>query len=147
VAEPSPSVVAIWLKRFRGGPMDPVDEAVLEPGQGLAGNANQGGRRQVTLLDAEVWEEVMAALGARLPASARRANVLVRGLALPRTTGRILQLGAGQVRILGATQPCNLMDELLPGLEAALRPDWRGGAFGEVIAGGRVRVGDPVRWS
>lgn len=145
--EPAASLLAIWLKRSRGGPMDAVPEALLEPGKGLAGNANQGGRRQVTILDADVWEAVMAELSARLPPSARRANLLVRGVALPRTTGRILQIGPAQVRILGPTQPCNLMEETLPGLEAALRPDWRGGAFGEVIAGGRVGVGDPVRWA
>ncbi|HYD40016.1 MAG TPA: MOSC domain-containing protein [Anaeromyxobacter sp.] len=143
---PDASLVAIWLKRFKGGPMDAVPEALFEPGKGLAGNANQGGRRQVTILDAAVWEAVMAELGARLSPAARRANLLVRDVALPRTTGRVLQVGAAQLRILGPTQPCNLMEETLPGLEAALRPDWRGGAFGEVIVGGVVRIGDPVRW-
>lgn len=140
------ALLAIWLKRFKGGPMDPVAEASLEAGQGLAGNANRGGKRQVTLLDADVWEAVMAELGARLPPSARRANLLVRGVPLTRTAGRVLELGEARVRVLGPTQPCNLMEETLPGLEAALRPDWRGGAFGEVIAGGRIQVGDSVRW-
>lgn len=144
---PAASVLAIWLKRFKGGPMDPVPEALLEAGKGLAGNANQGGRRQVTILDADVWEAVLAELGARLPPSARRANLLVRGVALPGTTGRILQVGAAQVRILGHTEPCSRMEQALPGLEAALRPDWRGGAFGEVIASGPVRLGDPIRWA
>ncbi len=36
---------AIWLKRVRGGPMDPVASAELVAGRGLVGNANQGGRR------------------------------------------------------------------------------------------------------
>lgn len=144
---PDASLLAIWLKRTKGGPMDPVQEARFEAGEGLTGNANRGGRRQVTILDAEVWEAVMAELGATLPPSARRANLLVHGVALPGTAGRILKVGAAQVRILGHTEPCNLMEETLPGLEAALRPDWRGGAFGEVVAGGLVRIGDPVSWA
>jgi MOSC domain-containing protein YiiM len=38
------------------------------------------------------------------------------------------------------------MEAALPGLEAALRPAWRGGVFGEVLTGGTIRAGDAVRW-
>jgi hypothetical protein len=38
------------------------------------------------------------------------------------------------------------MDEACPGLRAALRPDWGGGAFGEALDDGRIAVGDLVRW-
>ena len=44
-------VRAIWLKRFKRGPMDPQETATLRAGKGLVGNANQGGRRQVILLE------------------------------------------------------------------------------------------------
>jgi len=39
------------------------------------------------------------------------------------------------------------MDEAAPGLQAALRPDWRGGVFAQVMVGGVIRVGDSVRWA
>lgn len=139
-------LAAIWVKRFKGGPMDPVVAAMLEAGAGLAGNANRGGRRQVTLLEREVWEAVLRALEAGLPPSARRANLLVERLPLVRSTGRVLRVGGARVRMLGPTQPCNLMEETWPGLEEALRPDWRGGGFGEVLTGGRIAVGDALEW-
>jgi MOSC domain-containing protein YiiM len=37
------------------------------------------------------------------------------------------------------------MEALVPGLKAALMPDWRGGICTKVIAGGHIAVGDVIR--
>ena len=139
-------IEAIWLKRAKRGPMDAVKQAEMVIGRGLVGNANQRGRRQVTLLDATVWEKVMCELGASLDPSVRRANILVRGIDLAHSRKRVLRLGDCRVRIFNETKPCERMDEVLPGLKAALYPNWRGGAFGEVIEGGWVQIGDVAEW-
>lgn len=140
------SLQAIYIKTAKRGPMLPAARADVREGQGIAGNANQGGRRQVTILEEEKWEAAMEALEGSLPAHARRANLLVRGIRLTQATGRVLRIGGTRVRILGETKPCRRMDEALPGLEAALQPDWGGGAYGEVLTGGEVVVGAPVSW-
>jgi MOSC domain-containing protein YiiM len=137
---------AIWLKRMMGGPMDPVDQATLVAGQGLAGNADQGGKRQVTLLEQEVWERLMAQTGASLNSAARRANLLLEGIRLAETRGRVLQIGSCRVRIYGETKPCEQMDAAFPGLRRAMVNNWAGGAFAEVLDDGQIAVGDPVRW-
>ena len=126
--------------------MDPRDTATLVAGRGLAGNANQGGRRQVTLIEEERWEEAMAELGAAIPPSIRRANLMISGLPLARTRGRTLRVGPCRLRIWTECTPCERMDEALPGLQRALRPGWRAGACAQVIEGGEIRVGDPVEW-
>jgi MOSC domain-containing protein YiiM len=38
------------------------------------------------------------------------------------------------------------MDEALPGLRQAMRIDWGGGVFAEVLDDGEIAVGDPVEW-
>ena len=73
---------AIWIKRARLGPMDPVEGASLLAGRGIEGNADQGRRRQVTIIARETWDRLMEELDASLDPSARRANLMVSGLDL-----------------------------------------------------------------
>jgi len=137
---------AIWLKRAHRGPMDPVPAAAVTAGMGLVGNADVGGRRQVTLIARERWTAVQRHLGVALPDHTRRANLLVRGVDLAGSRGRVLQIGPCRIRIHGETRPCERMDEAHPGLRAAMEPDWGGGAYGEVLDDGTIAVGDAVRW-
>ena len=136
---------AIWIKRAKRGKMDPADHATLVAGRGIEGNANQGGRRQVTIIESEVWERLMTKLGTSLDPSARRANLMISGTPLQNARGRILRIGNCRVQITGETKPCERMEEALPGLRAAMYPDWGGGAFAIVLDSGTIQTGDPVK--
>jgi len=140
------SIAAIWIKRFKRGPMDPVGSAELVAGRGIAGNANQGGRRQVTMIDEAAWRAATSEIGADVDPSKRRANIMLRGIDLERSHGLTLRIGECLVRIYNETRPCERMDEAHPGLRDVLRPHWRGGAFGEILEGGTIRVGDAAEW-
>ena len=126
--------------------MDSVAEATLVEGQGVAGSADRSRRRQVTLLESEAWAACMTELGVDKDPAFRRANILLSGVRLVQTRGRILVIGDTRLAVGGEVTPCERMEEVTPGLQAALGPDWRGGVFAQVLAGGVIHVGDSVTW-
>lgn len=126
--------------------MDAVPRAELRAERGIVGNAEQGGRRQITLLEQGAWEAVIEELAHELEPAARRANLLVSGLPLAESRGKILRVGACRLQINGETRPCARMDEALPGLRRVLSVAWRGGVFAEVLDDGVIEVGVRVEW-
>jgi MOSC domain-containing protein YiiM len=140
------TLTAIFIKRAHGGRMDARLTAVLEAGRGLVGNADRGGRRQVTLLSEERWTELMHEVGASLGSDARRANLVISAIDLENTRGRVLRIGSCRLRIGGETRPCEQMEEAAAGLQKAMRQRWGGGAYAEVLEGGPIAVGNDVSW-
>ena len=135
-------VEALWRKRSLRGLMDPADSATFVAGKGIADDANFGrSKRQVTIIEKEVFDRIRAELSDVEPAM-RRANVMVSGVKLRESRGQVLSLGGVRIQLCGETRPCERMDAQVPGLTNALDPDWSGGAFGVVLDDGEVRVGD-----
>src|SRR5688572_33011993 len=97
------SLVAIFIKRAKGGRMDAHLAAVLRRGGALVGKAARGGRRQVTLLSDERWRELMQEVVASLGPEARRANLLISGIDLENTRGRVLHVGQCRLPVGGET--------------------------------------------
>jgi MOSC domain-containing protein YiiM len=138
---------AIWIKRRHRKPMDSVATAKLLAGHGLAGNVPNGSFRQVTLIEQEVWERLMAEVKSSAPPSSRRANLMVSGgVHLEGSRGRTMRIGGVRLEILGETRPCEQMEAVAPGLQRAMDPRWGGGAYARVLDDGEIAVGDRVEW-
>ena len=134
------------------GPMEVVQRARVTAALGVQGDfrgavrPGKPPRRQVTLMEAESWAAALADIAAAVPWQERRANLLVDGIRLPRRTGAVIAIGASlRIETTGECDPCSRMEEVAPGLKAALLPDWRGGVLGRVITDGEIAVGDEIR--
>lgn len=145
-------LIGIARREARRAPMQTIDEVAVTLERGVEGD-HKGAkfkRRAVTILAREDWDAALAALAAAggsaepLDWTARRANLLVEGVRLPRALGATLRVGLVLLEVTYPTVPCARMDEARPGLLKALYPEWRGGVTCRVVEGGHIEVGDIV---
>ncbi|MCH8150263.1 MAG: MOSC domain-containing protein [Planctomycetes bacterium] len=138
-------VRAIAFRPTDSDPMREIEECRVLVNRGLELENRPPGKRSLTLLSRESWIDTCRDLGADLPWWMRRANLLVEGFDLAATIGHTVEIGAIRVYIHDETRPCKLMDEEHVGLRAALKGEFRGGVFGQVLNEGIISVGDEVR--
>ena len=139
-------LVAIARKEHSRAPMETLDSVAVTQEAGLDGDhcGRRPRNRQVTVLSADVWDQVCGELGTEIAWTTRRANLLVRGVELPKREGVRLTIGALELQVGMETAPCERMDEQCQGLTAALQPDWRGGVACRVLNDAEIKIGDPV---
>ena len=139
----------IAIRSRSGAPMATMRSAPVTCPAGVQGDARgRPGKRQVTVLSLESWEAACAELGTLLPWTQRRANLLVSGMVFgPESVGQLLHFGSLTLEITRETDPCRRMDVACQGLQAALRPDWRGGVCCRVLSDGSLEVGQQGRFA
>ena len=137
-----------------GVPKRPVAEAEVGPG-GLAGDRQRdlehhgGPERAVSLFSAELLE-ALAAEGHPIAAGTTGENLTVSGLAWSEVVpGAELRVGPVRLLVTSWASPCrNIAGSFADGrssrLSQRLHPGWSR-VYARVLAGGPVRVGDPVR--
>lgn len=139
-------VLQIAIRDASRAPMQMLNKADVCLDKGIVGDFRGGVKgRQVTVLSREDWKTACRDLGVDVDWTARRANVLVDGVALKETTGKLLHIGDVILEITGETTPCSRMDEAQDGLLNALEADWRAGVTCVVHKAGQIQVGDAVR--
>ncbi len=135
-------VLRLWRRSEPGGPM--IETASLDAvaGRGIVGDHTFGRMRHVTIVFEDDWSAAAATLGRTVDPAGRRANVLVSGGGGEAFVGATVRLGDAVVHVRGIVTPCPVMDRAAPGMQAALRPDGRGGVWGRFETGGAIRLGD-----
>ncbi|MCA1244795.1 MOSC domain-containing protein [Stappia stellulata] len=134
----------IGLRPARLAPVDEVRAAELQE-DGLAGDHHSsGGKRAVTLIQAEHLPLIagFAGLVSLAPARLRR-NIVVSGINLAALRHRTVVLGHARIEISGPCAPCSRMEtELGFGGYNAMRG--HAGWYARVVSAGRIAIGDAV---
>lgn len=136
-------VEAIYLRPMRRETPRPVQQITVAE-SGLEGDHAPGGKRAVTLIQAEHLP-VIAALAnlERVEPADLRRNIIVSGLNLLGFRKHQITLGGVTLEITGPCPPCSRMEEVLGfGGYTAMRS--HGGVYASVVEGGTLGVGDSV---
>ena len=114
-------------------------------GQGLLGDhyASNGGKRQVTLIQAEHIQAVTSMLGKEIDPLLLRRNIVVSGINLQALKGKKFKIGNAILVHTGDCHPCSRMEENLgEGGYNAMRS--HGGITAKVIFSGLIQRGDAL---
>lgn len=142
----------VRLLAGRGVEGDAHAGATVKHRSRVAADPTQSNLRQVHLIHAKLFEELLAR-GFHVMPGQMGENITTSGvdlLSLP--AGTRLRLGeAAVVEVTGLRNPCAQLDRFRPGLTAAVlgrdgngNPVRKAGVMGIVVTGGCVRVGDAI---
>ena len=120
-------------------------EAIID--RGLTGDkagARPGGKRQVTLFQAEYLEILQTLIANRsLSYADFRRNLAVSGINLNALLGQTIQIGQVQLEITGLCHPCKKIEDNL-GFGAFNAMRGHGGLTAKVVQSGIISMGDSV---
>ena len=148
-------VVSIHVHPAKSGTeMVAVAEIDVEAEMGIVQDKRYFGRRsfsgapskrQVTLIEREQIAEHAAALGVDdFSPGVVRSNIETEGVELVLLAGREVQIGTAVLRIGSPRDPCEKMDRIAKGLRE-LMDHGKQGVLAQVVASGKIRVGDVIR--
>lgn len=140
------SVEWIGIRPVREAPLETFKQIEAITDHGLTGDhySKAGGKRQVTLIQAEHLDAVASMLGFDevRPETVRR-NIVVRGINLLALKNKTFKVGDATLVFTGHCHPCSRMETVLgSGGYNAMRG--HGGITARVLEGGLIRLGDEV---
>jgi MOSC domain-containing protein YiiM len=150
---PTGTVEAIHTAPASGVPMIPRDRVLAIAGVGLEGDryatragtwsVNLGVDRDITLVEAEVIEDLAATDGIVLAPGQTRRNVTTRGIRLNDLVGRRFRVGGAVCEGTRLCEPCQYLTDLVG--EPILRPlVHRAGLRARIVEGGEIAVGAEI---
>jgi MOSC domain-containing protein YiiM len=148
-------VEAIAIAATATGPMRLVEEAKALAGRGLAGDryaakagtftpaGGSGPGYDLTLIQAEVLDELVLADDRRLGYAAARRNVVTRGVDLNALVGRRFRVGGAECLGQRLCEPCSHLERLTT--KGVLRGlIHRGGLRADILTEGHIHIGSAI---
>ena len=132
-------VLRLFRAPNRRVPMEELAEVRVKENAGFAGcaHARPGGKRQVLLVDVETLRAM------ELRPGLIRENITTEGLDVNGLKiGQQVRVGEVELQVSAVCDPCELIEEIRPGLQAAMVG--KRGMLCRVLRGGVVRPGDGI---
>jgi MOSC domain-containing protein YiiM len=147
-------VEAIYIGPEVAGPLAAVPEVEAVAGEGLVGDRKHRDAlpehkrdepgRHITLIEAEALEALAAEHGIALGPGESRRQIVTRGARLNPLVGKRFLVGEVECVGIELCEPCAHLQSLTePGVMRGLVH--RGGLRADILSGGTIRPGDPVR--
>jgi len=149
------TVEAIAIAATATGPMRLVEEAQALAGRGLAGDryaakagtftppSGTGHGYDLTLIQAEVLDELVLAEDRRLGYAEARRNLITRGVDLNALVGRRFRIGELECFGQRLCEPCSHLERLTT--KGVLRGlIHRGGLRADILTDGQIRIGSAI---
>ena len=150
-------VDAIYITVSAGETMQPQEQVIAHAGRGLEGDRYLLGRgyysqreypreggRHLTLIEAEVLDDLQREHNITLPPNESRRNLVTRGIALNDLLDREFTIGSIRCEGVGLCEPCVYLEELTG--KPVLKPlVHRGGLRAKILSSGTISLGDEVR--
>jgi MOSC domain-containing protein YiiM len=145
-------VEAIFIGPEEAGPLGEVPEVKAVAGKGLVGDRHfreapdehEEAGRDITLIEAEAVEALAAEHGIQLGPGESRRQIYTRGARLNPLVGKRFLVGEVECVGVELCEPCSHLQSLThPGVLRGLVH--RGGLRADILSGGTIRPGDPVR--
>lgn len=131
-------VVNLFIKQSHGQPMHQVDNLQTIANEGIIGDVSYGRtKRQILIVEREILKRFNVNPGDL------RENLIVSGMRLSDIqSGSILRVGDTLLEITSDCKPCDMLNNLHPGMRDEIDGDR--GILASVLEEGTIRVGDPV---
>ncbi len=148
-------VEEIFVVAKGGLPMQSVRDIEAIAGRGLAGdryllrsgNWTDDDECQVTLIEAEALEEIMATTPVQVLQGQHRRNLVTRGIRLHELAGKIFTIGDVVLEYDRPRPPCRYIQSVSEkGMTKALGRN-RGGICARVVTSGTIHVNDRIEVS
>ena len=134
--------------------MESVESVHAIAGRGLEGDRyflgsgtysrKKSADREVTLIETEAIEAIERDHGLPFEPGESRRNVATRDVELNHLVGRSFRVGQTTLQGIRLCEPCSHMERLC-GKPVRAGLVHRGGLRARIVAGGLIRVGDPVK--
>ncbi len=146
MAQAQGTVEAIYIAATHGELPHEIEVAVAHAGRGIEGDRNfdETDPCNITLIEAEAFQDLQAKHGFSITPLESRRQVLVRGIDLGELIGKRFAVGDVECEGEERCEPCNDLVKMT-GTQGVLRGLLHTGLRAGIVKGGTIRAGDTVR--